>query len=76
MYIVPKENLDCEDLMNAYEDKRKAVQTKAAGEKRKSDVLDGKKKKSDDDRGLESVELAERRGEAIKLMQVTSLPLS
>jgi len=48
----PKENLDCEDLMKAYEDKRKAEQAKkkAAGEKRKSGVLDGKKKKSDDDR--------------------------
>ena len=48
----PKENLDCEDLMKAYEDKRKAKQAekKSAGEKRKSGVLDGKKKKSDDDR--------------------------
>merc|ERR1712039_837958 len=48
----PKENLDCEDLMKAFEDKRKAEQAKkkAAGEKRKSGVLDGKKKKSDDDR--------------------------
>ena len=45
----PKENLDCEDLMKAFEDKRKAEE-QAAGEKRKSGVLDGKKKKSDDDR--------------------------
>ena len=38
----PKENLDCEDLMKAYEDKRKAKQAekKSAGEKRKSGVLD------------------------------------
>ena len=44
----PKENLDCEDLMKAFEDKHKAEE-QAAGEKRKSGVLDGKKK-SDDDR--------------------------
>jgi len=48
----PKENLDCEDLMKIYEDKRKVDQAKkkAAGEKRKSGVLDSKKKKADDDR--------------------------
>ena len=48
----PKENLDCEDLMKNFEDKRKVDQAKkkAAGEKRKSGVLDSKKKKSDDDR--------------------------
>merc|ERR1712038_668605 len=48
----PKENLDCEDLMKAYEDKRKVevAKKKAAGEKRKSGAVDGKKKKSEDDR--------------------------
>ena len=43
----PKENLDCEDLMKAFENKRKAEQAKkmAGNKRRKSGVLDGKKKK-------------------------------
>ena len=54
----PRENLDCEDLIKAYEDKHKA---KKGGEKRKTSNVGGdiKKKKGDDekprgfDRGLD-----------------------
>ena len=43
----PKENLDCEDFMKAFEDKRKAEQAKkmAGSKRRRSTVLDGKRKK-------------------------------
>ena len=47
----PKENLDCEDLIKAFEDKRKKKQDEKNAAKRKSNIADsGKKKKADDDR--------------------------
>ena len=45
----PKDNLDCQDLMKAFENKPKAEQAKWS-KRRKSGVLDVKKKKFNNDR--------------------------
>ena len=46
----PKENLDCQDLIEEFEKNRKAKGDKKKDDKRKSEGPASKKKKSDDDR--------------------------